>query len=631
MKNDTRNYVFNRYPALRIGLPVALLTLYVSQAFADVPHPPPPAVSRIDTSFPSGQALKNQGYDPKTGVLRVNPQKVGNPTVSSNGGTLTATQNYRVTVTDNFGNKATMPSRVTQAVNAGFIASVVGGGLSNGFDAYGDRLINDVRNGRYSDAVGSAAGMAASVVDSVGFGLLFSFARFLNNATGMGAVKPNDAVNTANLRDMANSASAAQSAAEKSGDIGGAVANAAVQKAANAAANAAAQSEAARQKVNEAAKRNQTVYYVLLEVAGTKGQKDEYPAGVYTDKRPSEYGNAQTAMAIYDKDGKRPSIVHGKHLDLAKYLPSTGYPNGHAAAQWRTISQLNINSATRPYVNPQNMTLSGDEVKDILRRMFASQQTNHDQMMKQLEKIASNTAPNKPDGGGTQSSDGQSSGGQLLSSLKVYGTSKNNSVVDAATTSVTVNGSTVTTAPYTPAGSSQAQQTQFTMNSDGSVTASVIPRPDLQPNSHQAPTRQSVAPNTNTPSVPNQNNNQPSNTNSQQGQQGQYSQQNQQQNQQQREFCRENPRAAQCMEAGDVGYEDLEIPQNEINLDFKPADIFQTDGVCPAPKVVDLGFFGSVEFGYDMFCDFARKIRPIFIAMTVLMCAYFAYESVREV
>ena len=190
MKNESRTGVFNRHVAECCRIAVlgcfsfnAALTPIL--AWADVPHPPPPAVSRIDTSFPSGQALQNQGYDPKTGVLRVNPQKVGNPTVSSNGGTLTATQNYRVTVTDNFGNKATMPSRVTQAVNAGFIASVVGGGLSNGFDAYGDRLINDVRNGRYSDAVGSAAGMAASVVDSVGFGLLFSFARFLNNATGM--------------------------------------------------------------------------------------------------------------------------------------------------------------------------------------------------------------------------------------------------------------------------------------------------------------------------------------------------------------------------------------------------------------------------------------------------------------
>ena len=44
---------------------------------------------------------------------------------------------------------------------------------------------------------------------------------------------------------------------------------------------------------------------------------------------------------------------------------------------------------------------------------------------------------------------------------------------------------TFTTAPYTPAGSQQAQQTQFIVNNNGNVITNVIPRPDLAPNSSQ--------------------------------------------------------------------------------------------------------------------------------------------------
>ncbi|MDO1509885.1 MULTISPECIES: virulence factor TspB C-terminal domain-related protein [unclassified Neisseria] len=647
MKNDTGNRICLRtFPRI---MRIAVLgcfsfnaTLTPILAWADVPPPPPPpppppAVNRIDTSFPSGQALQNQGYNPKTGVLRVNPQKVGNPTVSSNGGTVTATQNYRVTVTDNFGNKATMPSKVNQVVNTAIITSWIGGSVGNSLP-----IANDAgqafSRGDFAGGLSGTANAIGSFLDG-----LFTGGLGGRISGAFGDSKANDAANAAMnvynnvfnkggsaasaASQAANSASAAQSAAEKSGDIGGAVANAALKKASGAVAKVMESSVSKSVEKNEYG----NVYPVLVTFIENAPDRKIVSQAIYTTYVAGLRGN-NNGTNPFDGNNTVEIFESGKLIEgRIKYTfqdPKSRILN----VSWEARNTVTVSDS----VESKDLTLSADEVKDILQRMFASQQTNHDQMMKQLEKIASNTAPNNSNGG-TQSSDSQSSGGQSLTPLKVYGTSKNNSVVDAATKSVTVNGSTVTTAPYTPAGSNQAQQTQFTMNSDGSVTASVIPRPDLQPNSNQAPTRQSVAPNTNTPSVPNQgqnnpaipnqNNNQPSDTNAQQGQHGQ---QNQQQNQQQREFCRENPRAAQCADIGDVGYEDLEVPEKQIELKLEPLDVFATDGTCPAPVRYELGALGSFEIGYEYLCDVLRKLRPIVILATIISCSMFAYSSVKE-
>ena len=84
------------------------------------------------------------------------------------------------------------------------------------------------------------------------------------------------------------------------------------------------------------------------------------------------------------------------------------------------------------------------------------------------------------------------------------------------------------------------------------------------------------------------------------------------------------------MPSGDASYEDIQLPEQTIDLDFKPLNVFQSDGTCPAPRSVDFGALGQVEFSYDPLCDLARKLRPIFIAICVLTCAYFVYESVKE-
>jgi len=229
--------------------------------------------------------------------------------------------------------------------------------------------------------------------------------------------------------------------------------------------------------------------------------------------------------------------------------------------------------------------LTQKEMLDILKRMLENNQTNHAELMNQLAKMG---------------------------------------VMNQSAEPSTFSPDTALSAPYTPEGSSTPQQTRFKMNQDGTVGVDYVPRPDLKPNSPEAPnkpekTTPSRQESPDTPNAPNSPNspNTPNESNSQN---------KQNQNDKEKDFCQKNPNAAQCMPSG----EDIQLPEQTIDLNFKPLDVFQSDGKCPAPRSVDFGALGQVEFSYDPLCDLARKLRPIFIAICVLTCAYFVYESVKE-
>ena len=231
--------------------------------------------------------------------------------------------------------------------------------------------------------------------------------------------------------------------------------------------------------------------------------------------------------------------------------------------------------------------LTQKEMLDILRRMLENNQTNHAELMNQLAKMG---------------------------------------VMNQSAEQSTFSPDTALSAPYTPEGSSTPQQTRFKMHQDGTVSVDYVPRPDLKPNSPEAPnkpdkTTPSRKESTETPNAPNSPNspNTPNESNSQN---------EQNQNDKEKDFCQQNPNSAQCILGGKS--EDIKLPEQTIDLNFKPLDVFQSDGKCPAPRSVDFGALGQVEFSYDPLCDLARKLRPIFIAICVLTCAYFVYESVKE-
>lgn len=612
MKNDTRNRVFTGHGKApnvsRLSVCLGSL-LVVGQAWAEVGLPPP--AQHQGAGFPSEQALRQKGYDPKTGVWRVQSQNNGKPTVTKSGDSIKGSQPKTITATGNYGEKGTIRTTQTQSVNIPKVEKIAGGTLA-GLTAAGGAIGSDfaaraykqAQNGDWSGAAREGFGAVLeglSKLDFTGFG---SGVNQFFDKTG---IRPNSS--SGQLAQAAQQAATAQAQAEQSGNLGEAIAAAAAKKAAEGAAAAAKQAEGwttSGKMLAEASKNKDGSYSQLYlrridirsgsnvnpkpEIQGYRWQIDKYN-GIYNwsyVKYATWYKGSMPEGYDYVSGVVYTPITNDAQLQDARAKVTSQTP----AEQQKIIKE---------------MTLNQKDIKDILERMLNNQQTNHAELMNQLSKIGDS--------------------------------------VEKSTTSNEFTTMTADSAPYTPQGSNTPQQTRFTINRDGSITTTIIPRPDLKPNSTLAPTRSEIIPTPNkgqnTPTTPNSPNtpttpdspnapttpnspNTPNQPNSPTGQQNQ-NQENQQQN-----FCQQNPNAAQCMPSGDASYEDIQLPEQTIDLDFKPLNVFQSDGTCPAPRSVDFGALGQVEFSYDPLCDLARKLRPIFIAICVLTCAYFVYESVKE-
>lgn len=217
-------------------------------------------------------------------------------------------------------------------------------------------------------------------------------------------------------------------------------------------------------------------------------------------------------------------------------------------------------------------------------------------------------------------------------------------------TETTVSGSdadnTFVTAPYTPSDGKQAQQTQFKVNPDGSVTVSTIPRPDLPANSAAAPTK-SPAPN--------------KQGEQQQGEQNQQGQQNKQQSGMMEQFCNKFPNLLFCAKVdekqmdgaakgGGDGDVKFDKPPKELNsedvdaLGKKVADYKKSNTVdamkayaykqfvghetaaCPAPAQFTVKG-KTISVPYDQFCAFLLLIRPFVIACFALLTIFFVIRN----
>ena len=561
--NVTRNPISARPLTLLAGL-TGLLLVH-AQVRADVPMPPPTAPH--SAGFPSENALKNMGYDPNSGVWRAQETNRGKPTVKKDGGNITGTQGRNVTVTGKYGEKVNINTSVNQTANVDKLQVKAAGALYGGMAA-GNAIGSDAAAQAYKDfKSGDYEGGFQKSIEAVLSGL----SSFDITGLGNGIVNFGNRTGLFNLgqKEFSEELQNAQNQAERDGDLAGALTVAQAQKIAQEAAEAAVRDQQSKEAAQEQLKQGKQIW-VLEFYYGVSGTYAGNKFVHFTDKNMSE---ASGSVAYY-RNGKIESYAFPDN-PFNQYFPKTISFDGYTYAfltwsQWDGKQDL---PTTQP--TPENLQLTQTEIAEILRRMLESNQTNHAELMRQLSMMGN--------------------------------------VVSESTTNITYNQTTAQSAPYTPQGSNQAQQTQATIHPDGSVTTTIIPRPDLKPDSSQAPTRQQV-----TPDAPNQPST-PQNPDGQHNQSGQ--------NQQDKDFCDKHPDSLMCAEGGNADYEDVAIPHKDIPLDFSPADIFATDGVCPKPRYVDLGIYGRQEFSYDGICDLARKLRPLFILSTILACAYFIYAS----
>jgi len=599
MKNDTRNRVFTgngKAPNIsRLFVCLGSL-LVVGQTWAEVGLPPP--AQHQNAGFPSDQALQRRGYDPKTGVWKVDVQNNGKPTVTKNGGNINGSQGKNVTVTGRYGETGTMNTTVSQNVNVGRVETILGGTLA-GATAAGGAIGSDYAAWTYRDIKdGDWAGAARNGVGAVLTGLSKL------DITGLGA-GINSFLDKTGLRTGASNeetsnaiqkAEQAQSQAESEGNYQKAVANAAAKKAAEAAQKAQQQDQNKKEEQKrdeEAKKQGLYKYQAIFNVNGAYSNQVFYFSGTGLHNKTYILNN-RDKDSDWSRKYKGTIDVFINEKAVPPSLKLTGLPTNQYAFPQVSFyregkvpdSEMQKLPQNQSQVKSEDLMLTQKEMLDILKNMLENNQTNHAELMNQLAQMG---------------------------------------VMNQSAEQSTFSPDTALSSPYTPQGSSTPQQTRFKLNEDGTVGVDYVPRPDLKPNSPEAPnkpekttpSRQESPDTPNSPNIPNQPNNPTG-------------QQNQNEENQKQDFCKQNPNTAQCMPSGDASYEDIKLPEQTIDLNFKPLDVFQSDGKCPAPRSVDFGALGQFEFSYDPLCDLARKLRPIFIAICVLTCAYFVYESVKE-
>nr|DAX21053.1 MAG TPA: Neisseria meningitidis TspB protein [Inoviridae sp.] len=602
MKNNApRNSIFN----CRRPLSVLLLGVVVPHAQVNADLPPPPPVQHQNAGFPSAQKLEQMGYNSNTGVWKVQTNPTGKPTVSSGGGQITGKQGQRVTVTDGYGNKATVNTQVTQhvgvgklqtAANAAIVGGAYGSAVGSATKQYGQLLANQINSGNYEGALQTGFNMGSHMLDNFLGGALTGIKSFTD---GMGWTgKSNYEISQEQLRQIAAQQQAAQAQAEKAGNYQKAVAHAAAAKAAEATAKKAQQQgqqkKEEQKKDEEAKKKGLFKYQLIVEVDGSYQN--------YVLYAPENYKlNGSARNTLNNSPAYLGKFVSSYNIELGRFASpsniSVSTPSDKLVhVRWNSYKEGTVPEAEKQKlaqnqseVKAEDFMLTQKEMLDILKRMLENNQTNHAELMNQLTKMGN--------------------------------------VVPDSTTSTEFTPATATTAPYTPSGSNTPQQTQITINKDGSVTTSVIPRSDLVPNSPQAPTRSALIPNNpSTPNTPTSPTSQttpttpttptsPNNPNT--------------------PITPDNPTVPNKPKEDqppqeNTAYEDPDIPTQTVDLDFKPADIFSVDGVCPEPRTVDFGMFGQYEFSYDPLCDFARKLRPILILITIVSCSFFVYSSLKD-
>lgn len=541
------------------------------QAMADVALPPP-NTGQVLADAPNGvnarySNIGNARWDVDSNVIRVPGRPQFNGSSRTPNGHV-GNKNLNVRFQDNFGNstggqihtqtRTPGSSTLSKAAGAYAAGSIAGSvlGSSNAQKAAGY-----LGEGRYGDAAFHAA--AAFDVFNIGGG-----ARSLWDAFW---------------------------ASHEGRDIQKEVRDAAEKKARDAAAAAEA-AEAARREAYERIGDTQWVsvikfrdtgeiLYVPMKEGRLLGAQGNFTAG------------EAVPLGAYHIDDKGRLVFEGASKDMFILPPPTGGSYGERY-YYQTLSLMGdqitpeirekMRNQNKPNLDVRDLLLNQQEIEAILNKkldaLLNSQQANADAITALLNAMWGSGLINT---GNTQTN---VTGG------------------DAA--------NTFTTAPYTPAGSQQAQQTQFIVNNNGNVITNIIPRPDLAANSSQAPTRGQVGgqqqsiPNPDKPGV-----SQPApNTGQSEGKP---------------DVCKTNPNNIVCADLGNTDYTDPELPQETRNLSFNPADIFASNGMCPQPKSVRV-FNTSVEISYKPLCDIAAGIRAIVILAGVMAALYMVWGEVQN-
>lgn len=94
-------------------------------------------------------------------------------------------------------------------------------------------------------------------------------------------------------------------------------------------------------------------------------------------------------------------------------------------------------------------------------------------------------------------------------------------------------------------------------------------------------------------------------------------------------LCKVFPNILACDELPEKEEPDLEIPEEQIDLNFTPDNTFKEYGECPAP-VMFQALGAEYKISLEPACNLAAMMRPFIIAMAWLVASFFVARVVRN-
>lgn len=179
--------------------------------------------------------------------------------------------------------------------------------------------------------------------------------------------------------------------------------------------------------------------------------------------------------------------------------------------------------------------------------------------------------------------------------------------------------------PYTDPQTGKAKQTRWDIDKDGNIDEYDVNRPDLTPDSPEAP---KIEP-------PKDLNSGSSGTGDKSGDETDKGDKDKKQPETESfDLCKEHPNILACDKTPTAPEpQEYQIPVETKDLMFAPDTIFPTTGICPAPVsfVLDFPYIGSKTFAfeYTVACDVATKIRGIIIALAWIFSALLVVKATR--
>lgn len=191
-------------------------------------------------------------------------------------------------------------------------------------------------------------------------------------------------------------------------------------------------------------------------------------------------------------------------------------------------------------------------------------------------------------------------------------------------------GQIVQSDPYTNPQTGLPEQARWKTSDDPSapgiksrVEETIIPRPDLKPDSPEAPRVK-----------PPQKEKEDSDEDGKSDTDGKKSRQPSDT----KDLCEKHPDILACdpvpKDKRSASEPDFSIPTQDVDLKFSPDSIFPENGVCPAPVQfeVSIPFSGSKSFAldYQWICAVAAKLRMLLIAVAWLVVAVLVTKSIKQ-